>query len=1361
MPKAEATYPDAMPMREVDYGDGEVGREPDFAQVTPERAVRYLDEESGMESTDVDKFVANMIAKSAKAVEEHSQKRPEMGEDEMPGRFSQRLNEWKRQGEELQTQKAYWDAVNAERERVKSEEVVEAESPTIEAETAEPTVTALKVDESPMPEASEPMTESQRKAAENIATKLGYTIEWHDTMPENGRIDYATRTIHLAKDAENPLVVVFGHETYHEIARDSEARDNVQNFAKSILGEEEFERRVNAKQERYSNLYGGNRTLMEDEVVADFFGKIVDDNDLLERVCWEADHKILAAINRVLDKILSSIGFKDAKLIKAKQIVADAYESAINRYKESKRLEFERTDPDETGVKAIEATTDEPIELYNIRTEEELREKIRKWADSTEAKKAGWAKDNIEDIIKETGDLFNFIHSAIGDDPNYAEFAKKKPTMKIDWRDNEMKPTVTWARANVEYKYDVSGDLLCIKNQGIEQTLSSPIMAELMLGIKDFKSNDVVRLYEVLGEMGFVIPCKGCYDAAARFKRLPGDAQKFAELVNSYIDKRNKDPKKFDEDLRKTAKVGDSTVDGLPTKAATKERAIEIAVAGDNITEHIDWREFMTADGQTNMLSKYSGLMRAWQRTGTGRPKDKLLAEPYNGVITEQTFTILGSVEDKTPSFRDIYVNNNLGMRRNSHSEFRPTLVIDEMQFYRDSWLKNLWVFKYTKDLDDVRLFRNFGTKYNISIFPAFKKGGVAPGLDENANYIYSDESAGATEFPIRNEKGIIIGHDGKKGFEEAKKLVGRDCSLSMVAFSMPHFLKLLTDVPTPSNPKGVIGSIIPYHAGGASYEQILHQGLGRAVALSPGLNVFYNEAFTDYKRGVTNFEAVQNDRFEDGWVRANGKKKGTNVPFGTKIEFATATVYRNDKLGLTFYSSPKTYQTFNKASLPFELKSGHFLVKDSEPNVPIVLEDYNDVARRLGTDDAYKLAADNHIKVLRENGFIPRFDFTVPKDVFVSMCKEAKVDPNDPTLGWKGGDWTPADAESYYSVVCDYGMTDPATGKYSPQRAILEGEKDPDAFVKALPKNFKEIIEKSIRATTEREAREGSMVNDAVREYTKRSIAEGRISLEDGNAILSSNGIEPIKQEDGVLYSKREGNRQSGEVSKGEADKSKKAEFEAEKAEIKAKAEASGTFLKAPNGKDTNLTPDEYTTVRTKSFKGFFGDWVSAKIKNFLLNGEAVAGLKGDEFSKQEGMSFKQQVVDFFNAQGGTARSALGEIILDVKGVKNSMGHGLSRLKSVAFAAVKDVLENGVVLMPMDYYNIHGKKQQTGVISAPITIDGERYICMVEVIRNRENNRLYTHEVTLQKNSLTFVLIRPNHKVKFWLLIKERLQIY
>ena len=39
-------------------------------------------------------------------------------------------------------------------------------------------------------------------------------------------------------------------------------------------------------------------------------------------------------------------------------------------------------------------------------------------------------------------------------------------------------------------------------------------------------------------------------------------------------------------------------------------------------------------------------------------------------------------------------------------------------------------------------------------------------------------------------------------------------------------------------------------------------------------------------------------------------------------------------------------------------------------------------------------------------------------------------------------------------------------------------------------------------------------------------------------------------------------------------------------------KAKANGTYLKAPNGKDTNLTPEQWVQVRTKAFKEWFGDW-------------------------------------------------------------------------------------------------------------------------------------------------------------------------
>lgn len=48
----------------------------------------------------------------------------------------------------------------------------------------------------------------------------------------------------------------------------------------------------------------------------------------------------------------------------------------------------------------------------------------------------------------------------------------------------------------------------------------------------------------------------------------------------------------------------------------------------------------------------------------------------------------------------------------------------------------------------------------------------------------------------------------------------------------------------------------------------------------------------------------------------------------------------------------------------------------------------------------------------------------------------------------------------------------------------------------------------------------------------------------------------------------------------------------EKEKASIRKKVVADGTFMKAPNGKETNLTEDQWLSVRTAAFKSWFGDW-------------------------------------------------------------------------------------------------------------------------------------------------------------------------
>ena len=51
--------------------------------------------------------------------------------------------------------------------------------------------------------------------------------------------------------------------------------------------------------------------------------------------------------------------------------------------------------------------------------------------------------------------------------------------------------------------------------------------------------------------------------------------------------------------------------------------------------------------------------------------------------------------------------------------------------------------------------------------------------------------------------------------------------------------------------------------------------------------------------------------------------------------------------------------------------------------------------------------------------------------------------------------------------------------------------------------------------------------------------------------------------------------------------------ESDAEELVIKERSIQEGTFMKAPNGKNSNLTERQWLQVRTKNFINWFGDWV------------------------------------------------------------------------------------------------------------------------------------------------------------------------
>lgn len=984
-----------------------------------------------------------------------------------------------------------------------------------------------------------------------VAKKLKMPIRMYDGA--KGDDGYTQNgVIYVNRNNDNPektIAFVIGHEVTHGLQQKAKRigsdaynkyREAACDYKRLAIGDEVYEELVNEKMDTYkkrlsrdafvrARLAGATieeaqyasdraaaivtREYIEDEIASDVTGDFVQNPD--KYMDWFREARNMSQARRILEGIrdwfathFSTVYKKNSKLAEAR----DKFNALYNEVIETEQL---KTFEEKTVTSMTDMASSEKRHSYG--TEPDVMKKLRNWLRSSEAKKLGWTPEKADNVLRETETLINTLDKALQGDKNYDEWRLRQPTIRVDWRDGEEHPVVTWSRGNIEYKYDMSADLLCINNEGLEEVLSAPAMVDILInGLKetditnDYKGNfgrkDYARLYQTLKDLGITVPCPGCFDFATRLDMLPSSAKKFTDAVNKVIDERNKDPEAFDNKLRNRARAkGNALANGLPASAKNTQEAIEVAVAGDNATKHIHWHDMLTADGQTGMLADYGGIFRAWQRLGSAKPKDKLLPEPWIGEMTNTGITtIIAPYGKKTPSFREMEVNQGTGLRRNSHSEFRMTLIIDEIQMLREAFMKNLTVFKYMKELDDVRLFGKLGVKYNMSFFPAFDPKGTAAGLGPNGEYIAAEESVGGREFPYIGEDGKTH-YDGMRGRDEAMKHCNENVSLSSVAFSVPHLIKLLTDVPTPKDKSGWVGSIIGFHKTNGTAEQLAAQGLGRVRAIEAGRDkghLFEDEAMSDWDKGVTNFEQVQNDRFGEDWVAIkNGKEKP--VSYGHKMEFVGSKVYYNKRTG--YYLFPEGYAHES------ELPGGKFTesVRNNPPH-PFVV-DYNDKVRELNSDYGYKDAADFYVQELSKLGMIPRFEFTVPEKVFLDACKAAGVDPRHPKLGWKGegNDWHVVDSDAYYSLWCDYGMTDPATGKWSPHRPVgFINEKGEREF--RLPDNAVEIAQEGMRRYTERREKESAMVNDAIREFAKRSVEQGRMDAKQANKILKAHGINP-----------------------------------------------------------------------------------------------------------------------------------------------------------------------------------------------------------------------------------------------------------
>ena len=177
-----------------------------------------------------------------------------------------------------------------------------------------------------------PLTEAERKDAEEVAGALGYRVEWVDTMAENGTIDADKKVIRIAKDAENPLVQVLGHEVAHGVKRmDGGKFKALQKAAMEVVGEKEWNERIEKKHKL--NAYAEGK--LAEEVTCDIVGEALNDKDALKRLAesLRGERGILArlrdAVARMVEYFKNRGDKEGVRRMKAADKLLAEFESAL------------------------------------------------------------------------------------------------------------------------------------------------------------------------------------------------------------------------------------------------------------------------------------------------------------------------------------------------------------------------------------------------------------------------------------------------------------------------------------------------------------------------------------------------------------------------------------------------------------------------------------------------------------------------------------------------------------------------------------------------------------------------------------------------------------------------------------------------------------------------------------------------------------------------------------------------------------------------------------------------------------------------------------------------------------------------
>ena len=636
---------------------------------------------------------------------------------------------------------------------------------------------------------------------------------WYDPRDNSIHID-----LHAGANGEGTMLFTLSHELTHHIRKWSPEKFKVlSDFLMEEYGKkgENVDALVRKQQEKAKR--SRNENLSYDaaweEVVADSMETMLADGNVLNRLeklkakdkdLW---HEVKRFINDLADKIRavyngltpdSEEGRIVADMGKAvyrlQELFADALMDASENYQASLTPGEEGVVANQDGEPVASATADGTVQL-SMRTYEEdgrseLRKYLKKCVSSNKLTKTEMQEmmDGIEDIYQ--------ICKEFKD--QYAPFSSWSDAAVV--RDTYGKPVFSVVTPNGDYKMNLDFSLVCKKRRTLDAVFNEMSRRGI---IDDFElgQKSVVKINEIIRKHGLETACALCFVDAKRFRQA-SMADQFTNLYNELVlslvpEGQRSSIEHFNfggyETFKKVeggihtwnaSKLDFSHLDDVMKnygKGTVEHKAAKYIKSHPEGRKLLLRGDFMSSHGFDAVKTQNKDILKLYNsKKGTGGPKAAFGDVQYMNEIVKKARTW-------TPA--KAYAVG--GVRIQSFSDYVPRMVFDYTQMIYDLAATKLPAHAYTKEALFVKQFGLTGVKINMSLIPAIAEGGIAPGLDDNGNYVWAGES-----FDYETAKEI----QNAEGYTE-------NCGTICVGVSKQHIEKLLRD---PN-----IRMVIPYHKSG------------------------------------------------------------------------------------------------------------------------------------------------------------------------------------------------------------------------------------------------------------------------------------------------------------------------------------------------------------------------------------------------------------------------------------------------------------------------------------------------------------------------------------------------------------------